>query len=128
MSIKQFIEKAIKGGWEKKHCVLNRYDHDELQTPMEFSEWYNISQILLDPLAWKAVGKVQWWDKSSTNGCAMQCAWWPYKLKNENQLTLPNKTYLVMNNESYSMWEYKMHRMIDALAEGKTIEQYLETL
>lgn len=55
--------------------------------------------MFLDPLAWQAVGKVENWRNHSTG-------WFAYK----------------------SPWCEKMHAMIDALAEGKSIEEFIETL
>ena len=86
MEIKQFIEKAEKGGYKKS----DRENH--LRTKFNISSIpYEV--VLLDPLAWKAVGKVEGWG---------------YKTKGN--------------------WFDKMHQMIDALCEGKSIEEYIKTL
>ncbi len=109
MSIKDFIEEAIEGGWKSNtfkelkfiqfwgnEIVLNYTGEDGNR-----HEWkYNYSAILLDPEAWKAVGKTERWggtDRNEQGGLSRS-------------------------------WFIKMKKMIDALAEGKTIEQYLETL
>ena len=62
--IKTFIKKAIEGKWRKGDIlfntatVVNKYKY----------------QILLDPLAWQAVGKVEGWGKCpkkcGIKGCA----------------------------------------------------------
>ena len=65
----------------------------------------NWGQILLDPEAWKAVEEIERW--------GLQAYY-----KNSNGAAA-DATY---------GWLANMHRMIDALADGKTIEQYLETL
>lgn len=93
MTIKQFIEKAIEGGWK----TGNHY---------EFSDGtrYDQSGILLDPEAWKAVGKVEGW-KEDTH----------YTVEG---VRVREGTNYVKN----------MHRLIDALAEGKTVEEYLASL
>ena len=80
MTIKQFIEKAIEGGWD-----IDRTGRE-------------ISRILLDPLAWQAVGRAQ--DKERTDGMK------------------PNS----------SLWRQRMHQMIDVLAEGKSLIEFVETL
>lgn len=86
MTIKTFIEKAIRGGWNER-------------------EWFEkhthiCSAIFLDPAAWQAVGKTERW----------------HLWKKE-----PNKPIQGIRD-----WRDVMHSMIDALAEGKTIEQFLQ--
>lgn len=90
MTIQSFIEKAVAGGWTSKVY--------EAEAEMGL---VNYEAVLLDPEAWKAVGKVEGW--LADVSCADDC-------------------------REHQEWFDKMHRMIDAIAEGKTIEQYLETL
>ncbi len=74
----QFIEDAIKGGWNPcEFSPITEVKTDEGPTGNpEFSAtfcWlrneegegcgYHVTQILLDPLAWKAVGKTRGWHK-----------------------------------------------------------------
>jgi len=82
MTIKDFINKAIEGGWMP-----------DADTPEIYYEGIR-TNALLDPLAWQAVGKVEGWEDRDTE---------------------PN-------------WQNKMHQMIDALVEGKTLEEFIETL
>lgn len=104
MTTTQFIEKAIEGGMKEnlnwKFVSANIY----------WVVWKNgngddttiaFEKYILDPLAWQAVGKVEGWNK------------------HDNARVEYNATY---------HWKYCMHRMIDALAEGKSIEEYLKTL
>lgn len=108
MTPKQFIEKAIKGGWSEP-----KEDCSYCKTPM--------ACILLDTLAWQAVGKLEGWGEKCSK-CKRKlsdyqivpcgaCATW----KEAQQKSMGEKGYL-------------MHRMIDALVEGKSIESFLETL
>ncbi len=99
MTIQQFIEKAIEGGWDVSRAdVRIRGDiHDA-----------SYERALLDPEAWKAVGKVEGWKPFSDMEDAIMF---------QRGVVLP-----------LDRWLWNMHRMLDALAEGKTIEQYLETL
>jgi len=60
---------------------------------------------IIDPLAWQAVGKVEGWNEGVEGG----------RMDMHNHWNLPG-------------WHEKMHRMIDALAEGKTIEEFLKIL
>lgn len=111
MIIEQFIEKAFRGGWNPKaypdkdsELVLNVTGHfrdDALPAMIEFvlREW-TAYRIFLTPEAWKAVGKAEGWDDDTA------------------------EIEEVGSPESRG----RMIGMIDALAEGKTIEQYLETL
>ena len=70
----------------------------------ESIEW-SLHKLLLDPIAWQAVGKVEGWQQDTEE-------------RRQGIGLIVNK----------GRWYYEMHRMIDALAEGKTIEQYLEML
>ena len=56
-------------------------------------------KVFLDPLAWQAVGKVEGW-----------------------------KDYMVIDNPYKNIYLYHMHEMIDALAEGKSLSEFIETL
>lgn len=95
MTIKSFIEKAIEGGyWEYPPALDDLLDG-------------NFHKVLLDPEAWKAVGKVEGWKGETSFWGCLSC--------DDEALWMPT-------------WKYKWHRMIDALAGGETIEQYLETL
>ncbi len=93
MTIPDFIEKAIAGGWKwhgSKVSLIRRtmrFQHDG------YTEAINEAAIFLDPKAWKAVGKVEKWKSAP-----------------------------------YNPAEIRMSKMIDALWDGKTIEEYLKTL
>ena len=63
--IKQWIEKAIEGGWKthnispKLILIDDMIDFAvEFETPAETRLYISIQAILLDPKAWEAVGKV----------------------------------------------------------------------
>jgi hypothetical protein len=102
MTIQSFIEKAIEGGWSPyaRNVVAHELPLEQAVKAMRRST--RDAEILLDPLAWKAVGKVEGWPDEHWQGIYREYA-------EKNAIA-------------------RMHRMIDALAEGKTIEQYLETL
>lgn len=129
MTIKQFIEHAIEGGYSSL---------------MGGDKMCSNEVILLDPIAWQAVGKVSDWKESiervSTNckydGCYSedQTAEEFEKDSPEDMAELRKESPYEDDSNEYRLyktapeWKIKMCRMIDALAEGKTIEQYLETL
>lgn len=114
MTIKQFIEKAIEGGWKPipelrddvtKDFKFESIDMDTGLLKLRRSiEWIkvNVYAALLDPLAWQAVGKVE--------------GWRPEILWDEGGVRYRAE------------WQDNMLRMTEALIKGKTIEQYLETL
>lgn len=119
MTKKEFIEKAIEGGWkqdEKEFCTISFLEENGCNGEMCFvidntyschitgerkgkTKHYQTSQIILDPKAWEAVGKVEGWQENRVRESKYEMA-----------------------------WQCEMHQMIDALIEGKTIEEYLETL
>ena len=103
MTTKEFIEKAIEGGWKPIYSNFTFVEHSE--------PWINgylrekgIEKAILDPKAWEAVGKVEMWEHKKINGLI---------------------DWATHNKMPYST---KMHQMIDALIEGISIEGYLKTL
>lgn len=117
MTIQSFIEKAIAGGWPPNNPKIGSAQEAVLR----------IYEVLLDPLAWQAVGKVEGWQER-----CMDCDSDVVRKETPEYPNLPNGLSWCANRcprKSYmSGWHHKMHLMITALAEGKTIEQYLETL
>lgn len=103
MTINAFIENAIEGGWtymgsktwKARAGRITFYSKENY--PFHTSE----EKILLDPLAWQAVGKVEGWPEKKEDGFMQPC---------------PNG------------WLDRMHQMITSLAKGKTIEEFLKTL
>lgn len=151
MTIPEFITKAIEGGWMndavRQAIVLFGGDgfgvfvngfgwvilHDKNEEPngglfQLKADSFRKEQVFLDPLAWQAVGKVEGWDRLfcmssfGTNGeiDTDNAGSYDYDGISADDHSLPV--------EPTPEWLFRMHRMIDALAEGKTIEQYLENL
>ncbi len=114
MTIKTFIERAIEGGWKAGNHLFHVKDFvyepenehggdfislfgDLARFNGEAGTWrLPVSSILLDPEAWKAVGKAYDWPLCSCGHSHTAVA--------------------------------RMHMMIDALAEGQSPEQFIETL
>jgi len=123
MTIKTFIEKAIEGAWRYKYAgnLVSVDDINglvEFMTPHETTFEIHISQILLDPLAWQAVGKVEgWYEERVICRGSIACE------KGVDERHNP-----CVWETRQAKWKQEMHRMIDALAEGKTIEKFIETL
>jgi hypothetical protein len=91
----KFIEDAIEGGWWK-----TEYDTEPVDT--QYYRFF-LSSPLLDPLAWQAVGKTRGWDSRTTF----------YQM------------FTKVNKENNDPWRLDMHRFIDHLADGKSIEEAL---
>lgn len=113
MTIPKFIEKAIEGGWNPDVSVYRmKLSKRTISAQMEIAgEFYKA--WFLDPEAWKAVGKVIGKEVSPTG---------PFDETNQNYTDKERDEIATFVAKTY------MHRMIDALAEGKTIEQFIETL
>lgn len=102
MTTKEFIEKSVEG--EYKKWWLGEFYNSRFGMNITI-----LSQVILDPKAWEAVGKVQKWqvhfcgvdEESGDSNCPEGC---------------------------YPSYRDKMHEMIDALIEGGSISDYLETL
>lgn len=122
MKIKTFIEKAIKGGWNKDYKLVYAGEFEDVllahKTHKARSIAKIVSEILLDPLAWQAVGKVEGWSEGEEN-CrgSREC------VKGKHELHNPCIWEIVEPD-----WKKEMHNMIGALIEGKTIEEFIETL
>ena len=117
---KQFIEDAIEGGWnprpEKatpKIIMLDKDEQDEVFIIFntEFREKGNangrtwtmrVEQILLDPLAWQAVGKTRGWVETRGDSYGV-----PVKKQH---------------------WRRQWIFFIDNLADGLSIEEALEAI
>lgn len=96
MTIKEMIEKGIEGGYD----VQVSYAKGLPDVYAKDGYFVSLEKILLDPLFWQAVGKVEAQNTAFRN-----------------------------SEQTHRMWAIgMMHRMIDALAEGKTLQEYIETL
>lgn len=110
MTITQFIERAIEGGYEpgkfreRIHLPTRRLPNRRATTTTT-SASITLHEILLDPLAWKAVGKVEGWKECPADLHPELCG---------------------ITHTTGAEW--KMREMVHSLWRGKTIEQYLETL
>lgn len=111
MTPKQFIEKALEGGWK-----ASEQGEGKTIEHVFFPAWFE--KVLLDPLAWAAVGKVEGWGHEM-KGNGIPIGTYPEAMVH----VLFHKT-----NKLIPVWQFHMHQMITALCEGKSIEQFLETL
>lgn len=113
MTIQKFIEKAIEGGWQQPSTFYYLYNYKgkmgyENSLSVDFQHTLGnipLAVIFLDPIAWQAVGRVDGWSNMDGVG---------------GKYTYPT--------EAIPYWKHNMHCMIDALAEGKTLEDFIGTL
>lgn len=125
MTIKEFIEKAIEGGWREDEMngdFIKVWEPDALNYRVEFKredgmfDYFCISTrpevTLLDPKAWKAVGKVEGWEDK-----------FYAEAKADN-----SGAYTANSSQWKSEANWHMHQMIDHIIEGGTVESYIETL
>lgn len=120
MTIKEFIEKAIEGGWIKK-CVC---DYSKGSCGLCYDIY---TAIFLDPKSWEAVGKVEGWGK---------CTMFANGITKEELLKLITKcghperedVEKILRLPEQDKWKYKMNGLISHLQDGETIESYIKTL
>ena len=120
MTIQTFIEKAIEGGWDgfNRLGLSNHWNPDYLGGSLQTAAQFHYAKVLLDPLAWQAVGKVEGW------GTQVHSIEWV----SANKKTRGEKKRLATKFQETPQYLYHMHRMVDAFAEGKTTEEFLSTL
>lgn len=122
MKIQQFIEKAIEGGYGGHTQYRDKMDKEAWPKQVKIiarGMLKELHKILLDPEAWKAVGKVEGWE-------AKQHPYWRISLYPEYDGI--EKQHPLHVEKRLHVWEARMYGMIDALVEGVSVEQYLETL
>jgi hypothetical protein len=106
MTIKESIEKAVKGGWNPKFSrgmgVIEADTATRTLNVKSDAPTLSYGDMFLDPSFWQALGKVEGW-------CYHEPAYAECKCTGDLALK-------------------KFQEMTFALWEGKTIEQYLETL
>ena len=120
MTIKDFIEKAIEGGWEKGHekytVLMNISEFHLLVVDGDKSQTISFTRIILDPKAWKAVGVIDGWD------IGWQCDECGKRHVCDGENCMEGGTH------PFGCYRKEMHKMIDALIEGKSLEEYIATL
>ncbi len=133
MTPEQFTKKAIEGGWKPKNY------YRKLKSIV-------LNDAVLDPDAWRAVGKVEGWseyqrcklvtpfyhnEKPGREGIIVGESrdgkqWWVIWDGIKARYSY-DKSYIFKKGKKDS-WQTIAHAMIDALAEDKSIEDYLKTL
>ena len=117
MHLKEFIEKAIEGGWNKyeptsgvKNISFDGKDKTFMicdKDNYKCTDPYSYAELVLDPKAWEAVGKVI-----------------------QNELREPySVTFNKHEHIFHKEWaKTKMDGLMPHLQKGGTIESYIKTL
>lgn len=130
MTIKQFIEAAIEGGWRKdKNPILEIFPDPNLGPILlvrlqeqNYHIQMEIFELLLDPKAWEAVGKVKGWTERSL--------YEKHSILNRDNMNKKSVFEEFMNDCAQGNFSAKdrMREMFDQLWKGKSIEEYIVTL
>lgn len=121
MTIQQAIEKAIAGGWPTGLEASKNIFHFEIH------EWgmtwdvdpgsdLTIEEIVLQPDFWRALGKTEGWKTSEA-----------YQKQSYIRVH-PDGTFTRDDKPVLNQWEIAMHRLIDTLAAGGSIEDFFSSL
>jgi len=128
MTIKEFIEAAVEGGWRQIDPQTNKKYEDEdwdyLKSLFINKPKSLITVVVLDPKAWKAVGKVMMKHRTCIN-CG-NCNW-------KDSEKYPNTEECIDcgfkdDTRTYSFAREKMTKMVQELCNGQTLEEYISTL
>lgn len=121
MNIKTFIEKAIEGEYNgtsyagKQWAGIRTFKHP----PQTIDDQARFCAVLIDPKSWQAVGKVEGWVRKEKY-CPTCKTKKPYKMCNGCN------GYRFEMIETEPLFRFRMHRFIDALCDGKDLEQSLD--
>lgn len=99
MTIQEFIESAVEGGYPDPKPFMSTF----IGIPPELM-LMALNIMVLDPRAWKAVGKAKGWNEGN------------------NQPEIHHDAY------AEYFWQSAMYAMIHAIINGSTLEEYIATL
>lgn len=129
MNIKDFFNKAIEGGWKYRGVRYAYEGPQDIGLHMIVSEdkarvqIISECEILLDPTAWKAVGKVERWKGGQCILCGGNIR--DPLIHNAGCPFVRSGTAFPRWGEG---WMANMNRMIGEIMKGKTPHQFLDTL
>lgn len=107
MEIQEVITKAVEGGWKKvcANCQESWAGHVQTRIGSRYCmRTPNMSDTVLDPLFWQALGKAIWWQQT-------------YKNVRGDMRTIGQED-----------WKEHQHRLISHLQDGGSIESFFEAL
>ncbi|MDP2629969.1 MAG: hypothetical protein Q8P56_01025 [Candidatus Uhrbacteria bacterium] len=123
MTIQEAITKAIEGGWNKeKHWR-------PIDTPDS-----NRARMFLDPYFWQSLGKALGWSGEKIRmciGCGVSCKNSEVTAYGKHKGWWNGQKWTGCDSDIYEydgQWLIEMHRLIDHLAEEKSIESFFEQL
>jgi hypothetical protein len=103
-----FIEDAMEGGIDYSVYINERDDTPPAEQVLSDYD-FNLERELLKPEVWQAVGKVRGWP--------------------EERYLFANYYHRISGFSAHgSLWQFNMHRFIEQLADGKTIDEALGSL
>lgn len=102
------IKRAIEGGYDCPGYIAKRLHSQDDDKELFRLNIYAISTFVLDPLFWQALGKVEGWDSD-----------YFYNQAYSQDMSLFG------SDES---WKMNWHRFIDHLIEGKSADDFFNTL
>lgn len=101
MTIEEVIKEAVASGWN------NKYAH--FYCPLSDGQ---DDHAFIDPLFWQALGRARGW-KGIVEYVIEE------KMEHESSLHI---------DSAWEVWQYHQHRFIDALAEGRSVEEFFKEL
>lgn len=113
MTIKKAIEKAIKGGYRGK--ILDYFLNHNNEV-IDTTNCDVLGTLLIDPLFWRCLGTAMGWKKWECD-CGEQ-----YEMQGIIICPLCNE------QGARESWRQRWHRLIDHLAEGKSVESFFANL
>lgn len=119
MTIQQAIEKAIQGGWEPRDSALEHWNKI-MPTLHPIDQARIISEALLQPEFWKALGKSMGWIE--------RCDKCGAELYTDSEAFRRYGCDDCKCGDATEGWLVEWHAFIDHLAEGNSIESYFESL
>lgn len=129
MTIEEFVEKAIEGGWIPKGMENTPETRDPLYV---MCNYFHQPTFLLDPKAWQAVGKVEEWSDICIKPTSVDRETLVSSMFVSDNLLDTSTTKKVaadiLRMETWPKWQAKMFEMTHALIEGKTIEEFISSL
>lgn len=132
MTIKEFTQKAVQGNWKDVGSKNEGFKAYWIEGWLKANREY---EMFLDCNAWQAVGKVSNWGTKMVmvdeKGHPKEWHFFDHcsncgEIINDQEDGCPKGCET--DNAYVPEWLYNMHRMIDVLAEGKMIEEFLATL
>lgn len=123
MTIQEAIDKAFEGDWAvaKKHQTFEWPEGGAPKLKL------NNEAVFLDPLFWQALGRGMGWNKTMCLSCNHFYSVPLTDLEKEEVAINRNCEHEKLKIY-HQKWRDHWHRLIDHLAEGKSIEDYFQTL